>query len=161
MQIRKAALGDIDIIMSIYDYARSFMKEQGNPDQWGDDYPERVLIEDDISQEKLYVCIDEEKVVGVFYYAQEEDPTYEVIKGGAWLNNEPYGVIHRIASAEGSRGVATFCLDWAFEHTGNIRIDTHVQNIPMQSLLKKLGYVYCGEIVLDDGTSRIAFQKVR
>jgi len=108
LQIRKAALGDIDIIMSIYDYARSFMKEQGNPDQWGDDYPERVLIEDDISQEKLYVCIDEEKVVGVFYYAQEEDPTYEVIKGGAWLNSEPYGVIHRIASAEGSRGVATF-----------------------------------------------------
>jgi len=159
MQIRKAAIDDIKFIMPIYDYARKFMKENGNEGQWGDSYPEQELLEIDIQQEKLYVCIDEAKIVGVFYFAQEEDETYQVIKDGAWLNDEPYGVIHRIASAEGTKGIATYCLHWAFEQVGNIRIDTHANNKPMQGLLKKLGYVYCGEIVLADGSSRIAFQK--
>ncbi|MNE54274.1 hypothetical protein D3C80_1490420 [compost metagenome] len=96
----------------------------------------------------------------MFYFAQEDDATYQVIKDGSWLNNEPYGVIHRIASSEGTKGGATFCLNWAFEQTGNIRIDTHVNNKPMQGLLKKLDFVTCGQIVLPDGSSRIAFQKL-
>ncbi|GIP16184.1 acetyltransferase [Paenibacillus montaniterrae] len=160
MNIRKAAAGELDSIMSIYDYARQFMKENGNEDQWGDSYPDRQLLTNDIQQGKLYVCIDKDNIVGVFYFAQEEDETYQVIKDGAWLNDEPYGVIHRIASAEGTKGVATFCLNWSFEQAGNIRIDTHVNNKPMQGLLKKLGYVYCGQIVLPDESTRIAFQKI-
>lgn len=161
MYIKYATQDEIDVIMSIYDYARKFMKENGNEEQWGNTYPDKELIENDIQQGKLYVCMDEEKIVGVFYFAKENDPTYGVIKDGSWLNNEPYVVVHRIASAEGTKGVATFCLNWTFEQAGNIRIDTHVNNKPMQGLLNKLGFVYCGRIVLADGSPRIAFQKVK
>lgn len=42
---------------------------------------------------------------------------------------------------------------------GNVRIDTHRDNQPMQALLKKCGFAYCGRIFLADGSERIAFQK--
>lgn len=83
-----------------------------------------------------------------------------MIEDGAWINEEPYGVVHRIASARTVRGAATFCVNWAFRQTGNIRIDTHRDNIPMQNMLKKNGFRYCGTVYLENGEPRIAFQKI-
>lgn len=160
MQIRKAALEDLDRILEIYAYARKFMRENGNPDQWKDSYPPKDTLLTDISSEKLHLCVDGEKILAVFYYAKEDEPTYHEIDG-QWINNKPYAVAHRVASAEGSKGAATFCLNWAFEQSGDLRIDTHTDNKPMQGLLKKLGFVYCGKIKLEDGSPRIAFEKVR
>ena len=41
-----------------------------------------------------------------------------------------------------------------------MRIDTHGDNIDMQSLLKKLGFVHCGTIyVEEDDYPRLAFEK--
>ena len=100
-------------------------------------------------------------MAAVFYFAAEEDPTYGVIKDGAWLSDAPYGVVHRIASGRAVKGAASFCLEWAFGQTGNIRIDTHENNIPMQNMLKKNGFRYCGRIYLENGEPRIAFQKVQ
>ena len=37
--IRLAVLEDFTSIMSIYAYARSFMQETGNPNQWGNHFP--------------------------------------------------------------------------------------------------------------------------
>ena len=150
---------DWEEIQKIYASARQFMAEHGNGGQWGTNYPSEELLLDNIAQEKLYVCI-EEGIAAVFYFAVEEDPTYRVIEDGAWLNEEPYGVVHRIASARTVRGAATFCMNWAFRQTGNIRIDTHKDNIPMQNMLKKNGFRYCGTIYLENGDPRIAFQKI-
>ena len=86
---------------------------------------------------------------------------YRVIEDGAWLADGPYGVVHRIASAPGTRGAATYCLNWAFARCGNLRIDTHADNAPMQGLLRKLGFARCGRIYIADGSPREAFQKAR
>lgn len=161
MQIKKAPAGAIGEIMSIYTNAQKFMAEHGNPEQWGNVYPPKPLIEEDIRQGKLYICEDGGKIVCVFYFAEQDDPTYRKIFDGEWQSSEPYSVIHRIAAAEGSRGAATFCLTWAFEQAGNIRIDTHEDNKPMRGLLVKLGYTYCGHIFIANGDSRIAFQKTK
>jgi hypothetical protein len=53
MFIRKTEIKDLDNVMMIYEDARSFMKENGNPNQWGDSYPERELIKRDISEGKV------------------------------------------------------------------------------------------------------------
>ena len=42
----------------------------------------------------------------------------------------------------------------------SIRIDTHEDNLPMQNLLKKNNYEYCGIIYLEDRSKRLAFEKV-
>lgn len=160
MEIRKAEAGDYEEIMRIYAYARKFMAEHGNPGQWGNGHPAGETIKKDIENQKCHVCVGEEgRLLGVFYFAEEEDPTYQEIDG-AWKNEKPYGVVHRIASAPETKGVGSFCLKWALQQCGNLRIDTHDDNVPMQSLLKKLGFSYCGRIRLKDGSPRIAFQKI-
>lgn len=74
-------------------------------------------------------------------------------------NTYPYGVVHRIASSGKRKGSASFCLNWALEQCGCLRIDTHHDNIVMQNLLKKNGFQYCGIIYLEDGSPRLAYQK--
>lgn len=52
-----------------------------------------------------------------------------------------------------------FAWHGALAQCGNIRIDTHRNNIPMQKTLIKNGYRVCGTIYLENGDERIAFQK--
>lgn len=160
--IRKTEETDIDEMMKIYAYARTFMAENGNPHQWADaGYPAREVIEEDIAKERSYVCVKEDQIVGTFMYFEGIEPTYLELEEGEWRNEEPYGVVHRIASAEGTKGVASFCLTWAYEKCRNLRIDTHHDNTPMQGLLNKLGFYRCGIVHMEDGTERIAFQKCK
>jgi hypothetical protein len=135
MEIRRSTENDIDEIMKIFEKARKFMKDSGNPNQWKDNHPERALIESDIENNVGFVCLDEGEIVGTFMYFEGKEPNYARIYEGQWLNDEPYGVVHRVASKTGKRGVASFCLNWCFEQCRNLRIDTHRDNIPMHKLV--------------------------
>ena len=163
MQIRKSAPRDMDRIMEIYAHARAFMAAHGNPNQWGPtQWPPRALIERDIASGDSYVCEHEGRVVGVFYYVQGKDiePTYARIVDGAWRDDGPYGVVHRIASDGSARGTGAFCINWAYDQCRHLRIDTHGDNAVMQGLLEKLGFVRCGTIfVREDNDPRIAYEK--
>lgn len=159
MKIKKTDIDDLDKVMEIYDHARTYMKENGNPDQWGNSYPDAQLINQDIQEGKSFVAVDEGQIVGVFYYSIGPDPTYKSIYDGSWIEDGEYGVVHRIASASHKKGVASFCLNWAIEKCGSIRIDTHRDNIIMQKLLTKNGFTECGIIYLQNKEERIAFQK--
>lgn len=163
MEIRKTEMADLGRVMEIYAYARRFMAEHGNPRQWGNtNWPPQALIESDIRAGNSYVCVQDGEVAGVFYFIQGKDiePDYRVIEEGAWGDESPYGVVHRIAAAEGTRGVGSFCINWAFEQCGHLRIDTHPDNKVMQNLVKKLGFTYRGIIhVREDNDPRLAFEK--
>lgn len=159
MQIRHTNPEDIGAVLALYENARRFMAQNGNPNQWIDGYPGRDQLETDMACGGSYVCTDGGKIVGTFFFVVGEEPNYQRIENGRWLNDRPYGVVHRITSSAGTRGVASFCLDWCFSQWGNIRIDTHRDNIPMQKTLAKNGYHFCGTIYLPDGSERIAFQK--
>ena len=161
MEVRKAKMEELDEIMGIFAHARKFMAEQGNPNQWGTSKPARETIEEDIKLGRSYVCVEDEKLIATFYYLPGVDPTYVKIYDGEWLNQEDYGVVHRIASAGTVKGAGSFCINWAFEQCGNLKIDTHKDNIVMQNMLKKNGFSYCGIIYLLDGDERMAFQKSR
>ena len=159
MDIRLAVSNDFSRVREIYAAARAYMKENGNPEQWGDSYPEDELIRGDIEAENLYLCVEGMEILGVFFYAEGADPTYQRIYNGRWLNEESYGVIHRIAVAARQRGVASFCFDYALARCKNLKIDTHRDNLPMQRSLEKNGFVYCGIIHLENGDERVAYQK--
>ncbi len=166
MTIRHSTPQDLDRMMEIYAFARAFMAAHGNPNQWGPtQWPPRVLIEQDIREGHSYVCVgDDGRVAGTFYFIQGMDvePTYRAITDGAWLDDGPYGVVHRIATDGSARGVGAFCLNWAFEQCGHMRIDTHGDNAVMQRLLGKLGFIHCGTIhVEEDAFPRLAYEKVR
>jgi len=159
MTIRKTTPADLDAVMEIYAYARAYMQESGNPNQWHDNHPPRTLIENDIKTGLSYVCEDESKIVAVFYFNVENEPTYNEIDGH-WLSDEPYGVVHRIARGPGAKGAGAACLEWCVARHANIRIDTHRDNAAMLKLLEKLGYMYCGIIWLENGDERLAYQKL-
>ena len=164
MLIRHATPADHGEIMEIYAYARKFMTEHGNPRQWAaNSWPPADLIQQDIAEGKCYLCMDGDKIAAVFYYeyGKDIDPTYLNIEEGSWASDEAYGVVHRIAVAEGCRGAGSFCINWAFQQCGHLRIDTHGDNTVMQNTLKKLGFSQRGVIyVKQDNDPRIAYEKV-
>lgn len=161
MQVKEATHQDIDTIMGIIDEARTIMRESGNMTQWSDGYPSKEVILEDINNKHAFICLDEDNVVGYFCFMAGEapDPNYRVIEGGVWLNDAPYGVIHRLASGRKAKGIAKTAFEFAFSKIDNVRVDTHHENIPMQNYLKKTGFTYCGIIHVADGTPRDAFQK--
>lgn len=185
MNIRKASHKDLPEIMSIYEKARAFMRDNGNPTQWGAGRPSRSVIENDIVNGNFYICekisegISENicddnsndnsgdstvgndkgcsKIVGVFALIIGEDPTYLEIQDGSWRSDETYGTIHRLASDGITKGIAGACFDFCHDRCHYLRIDTHKDNLPMQAAIKKYGFVYCGIIHVADGSERVAF----
>ena len=165
LYVRPATPEDVEAILAIYAQARGFMAAHGNPRQWNTTWPPEPLVREDADTGRSFVCCDaaaDDSVVGVMVFlAPYDDPTYHIIHDGAWISDAPYGVVHRIAAAEGTHGVGSFCLNWAFEQFPHLRIDTHGDNAPMQRLLDKLGYTRCGIIyVEEDNDPRLAFEKV-
>lgn len=163
MVIRHASKEDLKRIMAIYEYARRFMAEHGNPNQWGPtNWPPEELIERDMEAGNSYVCMDGERIAGTFFFCQGKDiePSYRMIEEGAWMEDGPYGVIHRLAGDGTVKGVGAFCIEWAFAQCGHLRMDTHGDNRVMQNLLEKSGFVYCGVIhVAEDNYPRLAYEK--
>ncbi len=160
MEIRQSTLQDLDRIMDVYAKAKLFMASTGNGGQWINGYPSRDLITEDIHQGYSHVIVDpEQEVVSVFYFRIGEDPTYLHIYDGQWLNDAPYGVIHRLAGNGKVKGLASLCFDWCFRQCGNLRVDTHRNNLVMQHILQRNGFIRCGIIYIADGTERIAYQK--
>lgn len=159
--IRKASVTDLERIMEIFRLARSFMVASGNPNQWIDGYPQQDFIVEEIEQEHCYVCVTHNQtVVGTFCLLPSPDPTYSKIYNGNWLNDEPYHVIHRLASDGSVKGIGKICLDWCTSKYKNLRTDTHEDNRIMQSLAERCGFVKCGTVYVANGTSRIAYQRV-
>lgn len=159
MIIRKAVPEDINTLLSIYEYAREEMRNSGNPDQWKHNYPPREMIESDIHNRNSYVITDNGEIGAVFVFVIGEDPSYERIEDGQWLNQETYGTIHRMAGNGKIKGVFQFCQQYCESVISNIRADTHACNHIMQHLLEKNGYQKCGRIYVADGSPRIAYQK--
>lgn len=154
-----AQLPDLGRIQEIYGYAREFMAKHGNPNQWGKTYPPIEQLRRDITEEKLFVITDGQRIHGVFYFWIGQDPTYRRIVG-AWRSDSPYGTIHRIAG-DGSGGILKTAVAFAEGKIGHLRIDTHEDNHVMQSALAKLGFQPSGIICLEDGSPRIAYDYIK
>ncbi|WP_244988004.1 N-acetyltransferase [Hoylesella nanceiensis] len=159
--IRKAIESDLLEIKSIVDKARELMKSSGNVNQWVDGYPSNEVLLSDIRNGNAYLLLRENKAVAYFTMVDGPDPTYNLITKGSWLNDNSYGVLHRIASNGEVKGVFKEILLYASEHYSNIRIDTHHDNKIMQRLLEQNEFVYCGIIFLADGSPRLAYQRIK
>ena len=157
--VRPAKESDFGRIEEIYAYARTFMANNGSPNQWGNTYPPKEQLLRDISEEKLFVITDGEVAHGVFFFWIGEDPTYQRIDG-AWRSDLPYGTIHRIAG-DGSGGILKTAVAFAEGKIGHLRIDTHEDNHVMQKAVTGLGFQHRGIIYLEDGSPRIAYDFIQ
>ena len=156
-RIRRATAADLPALQPVFEAAKAIMRADGNPTQWAaPGFPPDALILRDIDLGGGYV-IEESKIVAYFALHPSPEPTYSYIDG-AWLTDEPYGVIHRMASYPDVHGIFAAIIDFAAARHAHLRIDTHRDNRIMQHLIDAAGFTYCGIIWLADGTERLAYE---
>ena len=169
MKIRRSTLNDVAQIMVIINDAKTYLASQ-NIDQWQNGYPNAEQVENDIEKGESFVVVnDDDTIMATSMFTLRKEPTYKEILEGNWLISEDkvYGVVHRMAIKKEYRklGLATFLFDEFHQQLKNqniksLKIDTHENNVGMQSLIKKLGYKYCGIIYTSYNAKRLAFEKV-
>lgn len=154
--IRLAESKDLRCIMPLFERARQTMREAGNDSQWINGYPSEELIAADIMNGNFYVDVNDGRITGGFAFIIGPEPTYGNIRG-RWLNDDPYGTIHRLASSGEVKGLADRCFSFCRTVIANLRADTHEKNTLMQRLLLRNGFSYCGIINVADGSERLAY----
>ena len=171
MTIRPATESDLPALRPVFEAAKGIMRSDGNFHQWDTPgFPPDSLLLHDIERGGGYVIEisprdpsglgrnDNISVIAYFALLPSPEPTYDVIEG-AWLTDEPYGVIHRMASYPDVHGIFAAIIDFAAARYAHLRIDTHRDNRIMQHLIEKHGFTYCGIIRLTDGTPRLAYER--
>lgn len=154
-------MADLPRLMEIFAAAREFMASQGNTNQWINGYPQQELIRKEIEEGHCHACVSPGgRIAATFCLLPSPDPTYAEIYGGAWLNDEPYGVIHRLASDGSVKGIGEMCIEWCGKRYRNLRLDTHEDNHIVQNLARRCGFSRCGMVRIANGTLRIAYQRV-
>jgi RimJ/RimL family protein N-acetyltransferase len=165
MEFRKAVESDAKSIMNIINQAQEYFKEH-SINQWQDNYPDLKTIRNDIYNQNGYVLLIENIIVGTVALSFDGEKSYDSIYNGEWISNHKYAVIHRLAIDDNYKGlrlssvilkkVEELCLNKGLH---SIKLDTHIENASMQTLLHKNGFQYCGIIYLEDKSERIAFEK--
>ena len=159
-RIRPATEADLPAVLPVFEAAKAIMRADGNLEQWGaPGFPGDALLLHDIARGGGYVIESaKESIVAYFALLPSPEPTYDYIDG-AWLTDEPYGVIHRIASYPDVHGIFSAIIDFAAARYPRLRIDTHRDNRIMQHVIDAAGFTYCGIIWLADGTERLAYER--
>ena len=162
MKLRKAKQNEAEICYLCIEDARAYHKSLGF-EQWHPDYPTQQTVLDDIVQNVGYAFVTEDGVIGYCCIIFGDEPAYHEING-AWKNDKPYAVVHRMAFSKKARGsglsgeainlIKKLCLA---NHIGAIRVDTQNENKVMQHILVREGFAYCG-LVQFDGGPKLAYE---
>ncbi len=148
--IKPATSSDIPVIKNIYDDARSFGKLSGSCD-WSDDYPNEVIINDDINNRNLSLVFLDSKPIAVFSLIEHDD-----------LDNEPLnwtpckaGIPVRICikSQHQGKGLGIIIMEELIKIAINkgyksLRLLASTSNKPANKLYKSLKFVHKGVVNL-------------
>ena len=58
------------------------------------------------------------------------------------------------------KGIARACFEYCIKQIDYIRIDTHKDNISMQTAIERFGFHKCGNIYVKGGAERIAYDYI-
>ncbi len=170
VECRPAQEGDIPVIQDIIAQARDWM-DANRIDQWTQDYPVAADYRDDLSRGECYVLTCGGQVEAVFTLYTRPEPCYAAITDGKWGGGEePYASIHRCAVAArwmGSGLAGEMAAAWENLARGMglgwLRVDTHKKNKAMQGLLRKFGFQYRGNVLVNvpppHDPRRVAYEK--
>lgn len=161
---RKATRLDTDRIWTILQHAIAKRAQEGSG-QWQDGYPNRDTVEGDIEKNHGHVLEVGGTIVAYVAVIFDGEPDYEKIQG-TWLSSGRYTVVHRLAVAQDVdyRGLGTLVMRLVENvskqaESYSVKVDTNHDNEGMLRIFEKLGYEYCGEVVLRGTSRRKAFEK--
>lgn len=153
----------------LHEAAQRMMSE--GKTQWNENYPNPEAVRSDIQKGCGYVLCqrtgDNPDGTPLVYGAAilSGEKAYHPLLEGEWKTEEPYVVVHRIASemSRQNSGLAGRFLREVASMSRergcrSFRIDTNYDNERMISLLYSLGFTYCGKCVYPQG-GRLCFEK--
>ena len=165
MTVRKTRREDFPAVLKIYEDCRTVMHGRGLQ-QWLNGYPGEKDLEADCAAGTSYVLMDGDRVAGCAAVILTGEPSYARI-AGSWRTEEPYAAIHRVGvdPALHGKGIGADFLRALERIAGragmpSVRIDTHHDNAPMRRTLLSLGFAECGVIRLEDGSPRVAYERL-
>ena len=161
MELRKIEIEDLEDAHKIIMDAINHLKEN-KIDQWQNGYPNRAVLIEDIKNNQAYGLYEGKELIAYAAVVEGIDPFYNNIKQGRWNTSDDYIAIHRFAISlpRLNSGMASIFLNLIEnKFNKNLRVDTGLDNIAMQKLLKKAQFVYCGTVQVADGL-RMAFDKI-
>lgn len=164
---RKGTFADFDQIVEIIEDGKSSIGKLGI-DQWQNGYPPIETIKSDIELGNVYLLVKGDLVAATATVIYDGEITYKEIFEGNWLTSvENYAVVHRMAVRSNfkNQGLACGIMDNVLKMSvlkgvDSVRIDTHRGNVPMQKMIGKCGFIYCGIIYLTDGAERLAYELI-
>lgn len=162
MELRIAKTGDINEVLRILAQARQAQRSAGFR-QWEDGYPSIEVLKSDIDHNIGYVLDDNGKIAG-YVAIGPNDAEYDR-HPELWDIDKTYVVFHRIALSDEyrSKGFSSILFDLS-EQEGSrqsvefVRIDTGLENKPMQHILAKRNYINLGVVDFVWG-QRLAYEK--
>lgn len=163
MILRKATKQDIPTIEHIIKAASARLGAAGI-DQWQRGYPNRASVERDVADGVGMVLCEGDTIIVYGAVIFTGEPAYNDLTGGEWLTAGDYACVHRLCVNEifvgmgFSKHFMMAAEAMASERVKSIRIDTHPENKIMQGLIQRLGYTYCGDVVIE--SRRLAYEKI-
>ena len=172
VECRPATPEDFPAMETIAEQARTYLA-QNRVDQWAGSvpaYPGGVDFLADMARGECFVLTCGGEVGAFFTLSAVPEDGYAAITDGKWSSDEPYAVIHRCAVAGQWRGVGLAdrmvkeCERLAQEQgIFWLRVDTHKKNKTMQNLLRRCGFQYRGNVLVDapegHDPRRVAYEK--
>ncbi|MFD2551439.1 GNAT family N-acetyltransferase [Bizionia sediminis] len=148
--IRNAEFSEIENILNITQAcARNLISK--NIHQWHANYPNKTIIEQDITSHNLYVLELNGRLIGCVTLSSKLDAVYKTV---SWLTpnyNNLY--VHRLAVHPDFQGqgwaqkLMNFAENYAQKHQfTSIRLDTFSKNIKNQKFYELRGYKKLGSI---------------
>lgn len=167
VECRPAREEDLDGMEVILAQAKAVLVPIG---QWNEFYPAREDFAADMVRGECHVLTCGGQVGGFFTLTAQPEPGYDAITDGKWSSDQPYAVIHRCAVAEQWRGSGLSGLMMAeceklalSQGLSWLRVDTHKKNKAMLGLLRKSGFQYRGNVLVDvpppHDARRVAYEK--
>lgn len=156
IRTRRALSTDLERIETIYSEARRYMRARGNFAQWSELYPSAQTAIADMRCGWCHVIEADGRVVATFCLMTEPEPTYAALDEALTV---PYVTLHRVASDGTVPGILAEAVSYTRRlHDCDIRIDTHADNAPMLTAIRRLGFSPTGPITLADGSPRLSFR---
>lgn len=162
VNIRKCKADELETVMDLIREAVKVMRSRGI-EQWDEIYPNAEVINNDISEESLYVY-DDEVIKGIIVLNEYQDKEYKEVNW-EFADDKPL-VIHRLCIHPGyqSRGIAAAMVRFADEYARlhgylSVRLDAFPQNERACSLYEKAGYKKVGRVTFRKGLF-YCFEKV-
>ena len=167
VECRPAREEDLDTMEVILAQAKALLIPIG---QWNANYPTQEDFVSDMAKGECYVLTCGGQVGGFFTLSAQPEACYAAITDGKWSSDQPYAVIHRCAVAQQWRGSGLAdrmigeCERLALSQgLAWLRVDTHKKNKSMQALIRRNGFQYRGNVLIDVperyDRRRVAYEK--